>query len=257
MPGSARQHTTLPPTRCFDIRAGDGARQYLSPWMTAPTLGDHLAGGYLLVRSSRGSPPWMPHGFGVTRAISASEELVPAFPRPTWGGDFDALATKFGLGVDERAAAGKRADELFDAGRLGWPNVFVDRADATEFRQSFASGREDVVVLGIGLVEQHAAASLEGIVRSGVTERLERRGALEKDGRALGYELLGLDVPPLVSWAVNHLPALVHDRLAIPVNEDGLIASFDDACSAAELISRPEVPSEPLRWWPWLLVEYP
>ncbi len=225
--------------------------------MTEPMITEHVTGGYILVRSSSGSPPWMPEELGVTRTISASEGLVPAFPLPTWAGDFDALATRFGMGMEEGRAAGRRADELFDAHRLGWPNVFIECADATEFRHSFLPGRADVVVLGIGLLERHAAAVLEVESQSAVAERLALGDALEERGTALGYELLGLDVPPLVSWAANHLPALVHDRLGIRVNEDGLIASFDDACSAAELISRPDVASEPLPWWPWLLVEYP
>lgn len=234
-----------------------------------PAVGDQLAGGYFVLRSRAGSPPWMPDHLGVARAISASSELVPAFPTPTWANDFDVLAAEFGLDPDERAAAGELADDLMTAGMFGWPNVFFELHDAHDFHRSFASGRADIVVIGIGLDKAHANPFLQqpDLVplpvavdpqndHGGVSQRLERREPLTAGGRALGYELLGMDVPPLTSWAVNDLPVLVHDRLGISVNEDGLITSFDEASRAAKFISRPDVPSEPLSWTPWLIVQY-
>jgi len=208
----------------------------------------------------------MPDHLGVVRAISASLELVPAFPTPTWANDFDVLAAEFGLDPDERVAAGDLADELMTAGMFGWPNVFFELHDAHDFQRRFASGRADIVVIGIGLEQATANPFLQQpdlVQRSvivdpqnGVSQRLQRREPMTAGGRALGYELLGMDVPPLTSWAVNDLPVLVHDRLGISVNEDGLITSFDEASRAAEFISRLDVPSEPLDWTPWLIVRY-
>ncbi|MEJ7764174.1 MAG: hypothetical protein WKF86_01645 [Acidimicrobiales bacterium] len=237
--------------------------------MPDPVAGDHLAGGYFVARLPPGSPPWMPERLGVTRTISASPELVHMFPTPSWANDFQALASDFGLDPDERAAVGQSADDLLAAGAFGWPNVFFDLEDAQAFRDRYASRRDEIVVIGIGLRYEHAKQFLEDIAvvnvdtgvaavgRAGVTELLERRVPLADRGRTLGYELLGMDVPPLTSWAVNALPLLVHDRLTISVNENGLIDSFQDAARAAEFISSPDVPSEPFNWTPWLIVEYP
>ena len=108
-----------------------------------------------------------------------------------------------------------------------------------------------------GLHRLHVDAGFKGDGPAGVTELLERREFLAQGGTTLGYELLGMDVPPLTSWVVNALPLLVQDRLRISVNENGLIDSFQDAARAAEFISSPDVPSEPFSWTPWLIVEYP
>lgn len=237
--------------------------------MPDPVAGDHLAGGYFVARLPPGPPPWMPERLGVGRAISASPDLVHIFPTPTWANDFQTLASDFGLNPDERAAAGQSADDLLAAGAFGWPNVFFDLQDAEAFRDRFASRRDEIVVIGIGLRLGHAKQFLEdiaaglhrlnvdaGVGPAGVTELLERRELLAHGGTTLGYELLGMDVPPLTSWAANALPLLVHDRLRISVNENGLIDSFQDAARAAEFISSPDVPSEPFNWTPWLIVEY-
>lgn len=225
--------------------------------MASRRVSDHTAGGYFLVRSAEGSPPWMPPEFGVKRTISASSELVPIFPTPTWADAFDLVARKFGLAEEDRVRAGQLADDLFNEGRLGWPNVFYDVADALSFYDRFARGRTDVLVIGIGLVEDNAEPFSAATAGSGVATRFGRREPLAGGGSALGYEILGMDSPTLESWAVNLLPELVRDRLGICVNDDGLIWSFDEATLAAEFVSRPDVPSEPLDWKPWILVQYP
>lgn len=218
---------------------------------------DHTAGGYFLVRSTAGSPPWMPAEFDVKRTLSASSELVPIFPTPTWASDFEVLAARFRLLPEERPAAGEVADKLFDEGRLGWPDVFYELEDALGFYGRFAAARDDVLVIGAGLAEHFVDPVLAELGSSGVPTRLRRREPLAPGGTALGYEILGMDVPPFESWVVNHLPALAHERLGVDVNDDGLVASFDEAVGVAEFVSRSDVPSEPFNWRPWLLVQYP
>lgn len=235
--------------------------------MDDPNRPGLFAGGYFVVHCRTGQPPWMPEHLVVRRAISADPQLVPTFPTPSWANDFEVLVRRFGLDSSQGTAAGSFADALMADNAFGWPNVFFEVSDATTFRQSYASGRDDVVVIGIGLPEARAerlAAELDAAQRrfgvragpSGVSERLARREPLANGGTALGYELLAMDVPPFESWVVNGLPQLVHDRLGISVNEDGLIASLDEACQAADFISRPDVPSEPYTWDPWLIIEY-
>jgi hypothetical protein len=148
------------------------------------------------------------------------------------------------------------------AGEWGWPRIFTRLGPAREFLARFQPTGAPKIV-GLGLPPEYLEQVLDehpdvpGMGQDGYIETLRRRQPLAGGGVELGYEILGEEPGgDFDSWHVNALEPLVHRELGIEVNQYGLIDNLDAARRAAEFIGRPDVPAEPVRWRPWLLVCY-
>ena len=230
----------------------------------------HVAGGYALARPWT-RPAWSTSPRLPASLFTASSSLAPIGPGPdvlSWvtatpderarhladlglpGGELDAVAAW----VEARHASGE----------WGWPSFFTSIDAARAFVETFQPRAPDLVILGLALprayldryVADHPADP--GVGTFAIDEAIRRPSTPAPGGTPLGYEVLGEELGgSFHSWHWNDLEPLVHDRLGITANDEGLIDDLEAATAAAELIGLDEVGAEPLRWRPWLLVRHP
>lgn len=103
---------------------------------------------------------------------------------------------------------------------------------------------------------QHGAPA-PGIGACGLYQLLSRRIKLADSATQLGYEILGVEEGGSChSFLCNYLEVPYRQDLQIPFNDHGLISEYDDAVRAADYTNLPSTGSEPVPWYPWLIVEY-
>jgi hypothetical protein len=228
-------------------------------------------GGFLLAR------PWPPWSWvDSTRLppaiITASDCLGAMSPEPAllpWGQATEVQQTA------ALAAMGLVAAQLHSVmdwivtqqalGNWGLPNIFASPSIARGFLDEFRPSFTDLRILGLAMPDRDVDDYLAGQdpPRSeqawtfGLVDGIRRGQRPPPGGTALGYEILGAEYGGgFHSWYCNNLEPIVHERLGIIVNEDGLVDGLDAAVQATELVASDEIGSEPVWWQTWLLVDY-
>jgi hypothetical protein len=226
-----------------------------------------VAGGYVLVVPfmvpEELANPRLPE-----RMISADSFLAAIGPGPwalPWVDQSEAhRRERAAFGIDEVSLPEVFTwmEEKRNAGEWGWPRIFTGLPPAREFLARFHPTAGPTII-GLGLALEFLDPLLDehpdepGMAVYGYVQTLRRGQPLAAGGVELGYEILGEDLGgDFHSWHVNYLEPLVHQELGFEVNRYGLIDDLQAARSAAEFIGRPDVPSEPVSWRPWLLVAY-
>ncbi len=242
-------------------------------------LDEYISGGYYIVKAMP-RPDWKSADLLPAKIISASGDMCPSIPDAwaiRWTDRTQASrledAAMFGLSPDELELLLAWTDEAWSDNRLRWTNVLSTPEVARDVATRFVAGGLDVHILGISVRREHAAhfpavpdeqvdeCESGGCRKNGlpgVYETLALGEPPAEGGRRLGFELLGfmMDAPPPFSWLANDLEAPVADELRIRPSVDGFIATEADARKAADYCNRDDVPSEPVHWLPWLIVEY-
>ena len=239
--------------------------------------GEYVCGGYAVIkadpRPDRLDGPLLPAKF-----LSASGCLCSSIPE-TWAIRWTSMtdevrlegAAEFGLDADGLEALMTWTDEAWADQRLRWNNVLSSPAVAREVVTRFVPDCPDLYIIGLGLPRPRAerfptpppetgdTGQCCKMGLPGVYETLALRQPLADGGQPLGFELLGYmeDATPPCSWLCNSLHQPVAEALNIRPNAAGFIDTEADAEKVADHCNRDDVPSEPVVWHPWLIVEYP
>jgi len=232
-----------------------------------------VGAGFLLVKPVP-RPDWLSRDLLPDRIISASSCICPQFPRSyaiRWCRDSDEARTEafdaIGLVAEKREEAMDWATEEFEKA-FGWPGVFLTLGAARKARAQFFAD-SDLVVIGVGLPEQHCAAFVSHatpappepgfapVGKSGALSVVEAARPLPPPAAILGYEPLNVENGQIDhSWLCNHLEEHVAKDLGIRPGSTGLLQSLADASRCCESIEHGEIGAEPGPWFPWLLAQY-
>ncbi|HEU5321738.1 MAG TPA: hypothetical protein VFX28_13105, partial [Methylomirabilota bacterium] len=211
---------------------------------------DWIAGGWFLVsaapmwRYALEGWPWPPPLVS-DPFWTVSDCLCDIYPAvgPTWAGASDAelaaAAARLGVTRDGLHAVRREVDDLLARGALGWPYVFLDPGTARDFRRRHLARVPDVKLLAIATAPELAealrreAAPAPGHGPGGVWEMVGRRQPLPGGGRALGFDVLGLDHGAFHSFVCNLLQVEYRDRLGLHLNAAGKLPAWEDAVRAA------------------------
>lgn len=185
--------------------------------------------------------------------VSACSCLAPIAPGPwmlSWAGRDSGPAAAFGV---KREDIEPWADERFDTGDIGWPDLFASVDVAHAFVTRF--GIEDALVLGLAVADRHVDAlrALEqprgpNVGREALFDALECDAPADPHGEVLGFELRTATLSGLeCSWICNRLEEVAPARCG----RFGLIEDADEAERAADFVRRGEVGAEPGLWLPW------
>lgn len=239
------------------------------------TLNDYVCGGYAVIKAVP-RPDWLDGPLLPPKILSASGHLCASIPEVwaiRWANRTDEArledATEFGLDGDGLEALMTWTDAAMDD-QLRWSNVLVSPAVAREVVARFAPGCPDLHIIGLGLAPSHAEQFPATPPETCETGQCCKRGLpgtyetlalgqpLAEGGQPLGFELLGYmeDATPPFSWLCNNLHEPVAEALDIKPNAAGFIDTEADAQKVADYCNRDDVPSEPVTWHPWLIVEY-
>lgn len=229
---------------------------------------EHVGVGWVLARPWRPAWEWALDRLP-SEIITVSRCLAVVGPGPwilPWVSERpkdSGAAAALHIRPDRKAEAGTWVDERHRHGEWGWTSWFSSADVAREFAARFVDIVDGPRLIGLGLpadlvddyLEAHQQLDWSG--QSGAIKFLERREALPADSQALGYEILGQEYSYFHSWYCNQMESVVHERLGLSVNSDGLLDDIVDARAAATVVNDPAVKGEPVTWWPFLLVELP
>lgn len=228
----------------------------------------YFFGGYLVTqRVAR--PEAMSAELLPARLLTASS-CIATFVPDAWTLDWvnvtDEQRQKEGaaLGLDPATLSMLRSHVTagFDEGKFGWPNV-VKSSDALSGLLELLPRSREWVALGLALHRNHAGEFLEenapseGLGSSGVYDVLVKRTSPPAGGVFLGFELLGFEHGgDPHSWLCNGLEEECFQTLGIRPNANGFLQTESEAERAAAHISRDDVGSEPVRWLPWMILDF-
>jgi hypothetical protein len=212
------------------------------------TRNPHLAYGYVAARPFAPTA-WFEDARLPERVVTVSHHLTAVGPGPWAQAWVERSDTDRRRAAEELGVAPASLPELhlwmadaMERGDWRWPRWFTTSRSAAAFVERFCAA-DDVRVVGVGPPEP-------------LTSELGLDRPLDPGGEVLGHEILGVDHGELCSWHCNNLAPLVRRELGIRVNGHGLIDDAGQAAAAAELVARPEVGAEPVRWFPAVLVAY-
>ena len=229
---------------------------------------DHYFGGYYLVEGLPRPPQlsqFLPPMLWTISSCFCS--VYPDTLALSWVNtapeDRDAVCARLGLTAASFRTLQAQLDSAFEAERFGWPNVWLDRASAEWFYRQYLAAVPHIRLLAVALPAayldgflQHGAPA-PGIGACGLYQLLSRRIKLADSATQLGYEILGVEEGGSChSFLCNYLEVPYRQDLQIPFNDHGLISEYDDAVRAADYTNLPSTGSEPVPWYPWLIVEY-
>jgi hypothetical protein len=216
----------------------------------------YVAGGYL-VSMAVPRAPYNDAAFVADEVWSASECLAPRLSSWTlaWV-DVERATRAAALGVTDLDALVAWFTAAFDAGRVGWPDVFFTLDAAREARNRFAPHAR---LFGLALRSDHAAellADTGGTSDVGGVLALRRGEPLVEGGTTRGFDVLCWDgYGGFHSYLCNSLET----ELATLQLRSGPLALFtneDDAERAATHVGLDTTAAEPGLWLPWKVVEY-
>lgn len=239
-----------------------------------------VSGGFVVSRRTR-SAAALPTGLFPESIVSASEHVAPILPSVPVGwleaanappGRFAKSADRYmgnvlwGLVSDlqrfglESSGAAILADCLSDAGERGdfvEPSGFASVDAARSFLRLAGDAGEDAIILGLALPDDAVDDVMESSDGLGfVPALLGRDESATCAGDVLGYEVLGVNDGELVSW-VEELAAQSLPALGVTVNQNGLLATLEDARAVAALANGGDVTTEDEVFWaPWRICAF-
>lgn len=127
----------------------------------------------------------------------------------------------------------KWADPKFEAGKIGWPNVFQDLATLMEFKTQFFGQEQEYQILSIYLEQEASIELIEEFKPQskqtgsiGLRDNLMRNQA-ESDNpyeELIGYDLIGIEYSGgFHSFHCHDLGEDLSNRFNIEINDFGLI----------------------------------
>ena len=223
-------------------------------------LKEFVAGGYCLAKYNERAE--YTADFLPPKIISASECIVDIFPS-VWSADSiekpnqaKREARSYSVSVDNLPQVLEWAEKHREI-EIGWGNTFFSINKAREFANLFYDFVSELNVIGIGLKRELVVDYLnEEDAGYGVYEHLKQEKSLERGGEILGFEVLGNDYGSFHSWLCNGLEKDCKGKFGVIPNQNGFIATFEEAEKCAEYANRDEVGAEPCLWLPWLILNY-
>jgi len=236
-------------------------RRFYGPGMDDGSL--FRSGGYFLTRPVTRDDAFMSTDLLPPTLVSLSNCLGKSAFEYWWNEEHAAEALEFGVPEDRLSDLVAWYRRRFERD-LGAPNVAFAPSVIHEFLEQFVEDATGLVILGCGLSAEHRTLLLEhagapaGLGEYGVFEMLERNVPLEPGGRVLGYEPVSYEYGLEHSWICNALETEAQARIGVtPDRDTGLLASYREGVSVADLINSDDVGSEPGMWLPCLIVRYP
>jgi hypothetical protein len=226
---------------------------------------NHILAGYLLVEPYA-YPAWKAKQAGPKSLITASDCICEIHPGK-WGlnwasqqSDVESVQTKLGLTNEDIVKIQGEVQNLFDAEKYGFPNVFLHKEDALQFKSSYL-GKIECHLIRLSLPEPYLKEALEelkpetGMAESGVYHNLKLRLSDIDSGECLGYELLCWDTGGFHSFICNGLENEYEEELLLRFNSNGFFDNLETAITAVEYTRRDEVGAEPGFWAPFKMVK--
>jgi hypothetical protein len=231
------------------------------------------------------TPSWVFGGYRIARRVprpaGMSQTLLPStlvtassciasFVPDAWALDWVRIsdqerassAARVGVGPERLDGLVSLVSEGFAEGLYAWPTV-IRSEEGVRRLMSYLPASPEWVVLGLGLSSRWRDAFLEsqalpeGAATPGLCELMAAHAPLPPGGARLGFELLGFDVGcDAHSWLCNGLETACAQAIGVTPGPNGLVQSEHEAELVKDHISRDDVGSEPVAWFPWLIVDY-
>jgi hypothetical protein len=234
-----------------------------------------VSGGYLVARRTPRRPGLSEDRFP-ERMISASERVAPILPSVPLGwveaanappGPFSSYADevqgkilwalaadleRFGLESSRAAVLADCLAAATERGDFYSPSGFVSVEAARTLLRCVSADAVDGVILGLALppTEVDAVVSREE-PGSYLAALLHWGAAPDPTGVELGWEVLGSEDGELVSWVDN--PIALLRAPAVQPNENGLLATREDANCIAAYLNLPDTRTADVHWASWRL----
>jgi hypothetical protein len=156
---------------------------------------------------------------------------------------------------------GKWVDEMSEAEKFTYPQVFTTVELTKEFFRKFLSHITDVEIIGIGLPENLMKDFLQENTidkdHFGVEKLILNKNLVDgKDCRMLGYEVLGYENGTFHSYLCNGLEKDYKKHFGFTLNENGFVSSLQEAIRFCDYSNDEELGTEPVLWLPWGIFEY-
>lgn len=142
--------------------------------------------------------------------------------------------------------------------------VFDSYEDIFKFYNRFFSTRDDLKIIGIALPKKFKRVFLEDAdendaetLESEVCKNIFYEKYINPKGKILGYEILGYEYSSFHSYICNNLFDYYRDKYGFKLNENGFISTLEEVEKLVDYTNRENLPSEPVLWLPWILIEYP
>ncbi|PSR55901.1 hypothetical protein AHMF7605_21545 [Adhaeribacter arboris] len=153
------------------------------------------------------------------------------------------------------------------AGMLGYENVFNTLESATNYQQKFFSHLDKVKLLGLYLPDSQADKLIKecnvetfkeaneafkdaNLEEGGILQLLEKKELETNEGRAIGYDLIGVEVGgSFHTFHCHSLAKYLEKEFKIQVNEYGLIETDSKWQELVAYMNDKNSPAEPVPWY--------
>jgi hypothetical protein len=140
-----------------------------------------------------------------------------------------------------------------------FPDVFNKYESAAEFCHKFLYNQKDLSIVGVGLPKVHRDTFLEDQedLRYGICKNLNKSLSIDSNSTILGYEVLGFEFGGFHSYICNGLEDEYYNKYGLKLNENGFIATMDEAQTLSDYTNEGIVGAEPVLWLPWAILDTP
>ncbi|WP_066074665.1 hypothetical protein [Neobacillus soli] len=229
----------------------------------------YISGGYYIVSSIK-RPEYMDKDLIPDTIYSASECLCDFHPEINilWGGSKRSkkdYAQKLNINESTFNEVEKRVEEMFEAEKFTYPQVFTTVELAKEFFCKFLKHLTNAKVIGIGLPKKLVNEFIEYEETEKKTEKekygieklfLNKTQIDVKGAKMLGYEVIGFEYGTFHSYLCNGLEKDFKKHFGFTLNENGFIPSLEEAIRFCDYSNDEELGTEPVLWLPWAIFEY-
>lgn len=227
-----------------------------------------IEAGFFIV--SEGDSPENGKGLLPNRIVTVSTCLVRTYP-DSWAlpwvkSDPDTLqGLQRSMELDNAQFAEMRSwvDRAMNGGDFGWPNVFISREAAEEFRGRFLHAIAGLRLVGLSLTRNVGTDFVrqeepeKGAGAGGVWTKVSRWVPLGSSGILLGFDVLGAEVGgSFHTFSCNGLERDFTEVLRVSFNQHGLIDDYPKCVEAAQYVNREDVGAEPVNWYPFRIDQY-
>jgi len=168
--------------------------------------------------------------------------------------DKQKILDRFGLSHQMHDQLFEKVGHLKSLGKVGVPNVFLDRSDAVDFIKSLKRGEVNARLLSLSFEEPECSNYLDDFSVNNdywsINRSLARRIAEPCAEKLLGYDLIGFESNGLFhSFHCNNLCETIFKRFGLQTNAFGLYNRGEILHDVVEWLNCGDAPCEPLPWY--------
>ena len=171
----------------------------------------------------------------------------------SWAGQEDkaGVLEEYGWPIEKLKAVEQWVDAQFDAGQVGWTQIFRTLEAAKEYRQLFFEDDNNILCLGISFSATEEQDLREGLCSQvGLQQFIAQQIPENPTGKVLGYDLIGVEIDSSIhSLHCHELQADLEQKFDLGFNEYGLIETCQDWSAVIDYCNDENTGLTPVPWF--------